>query len=324
MPPSTHHPHDKLFRTILSEEDEAEGFLRAYLPANISNELNWPTLKLMETSFVDDALRESESDLLFQIQHRESAEPVVLYLLFEHQSVPDKWMRLRLLRYRERIWNESFKWHPNQEWAPPILPVVFYQGESPWEYSTEFADLLPEPVRAWPYTPRMSHVLIDQSGIAPDEIKGNLKARIMQLLMLAAYHKPIRETLRLAAQILPQVPVGGGTNYVYLFVHYIAATQTRDTVREFVAEVQQQQPKIGGEMVTYAEELLQEGEAKGRAMGKIEGKIETIENLLKLQIPWATIQQATGIDPVQYVELKQQMADAQATDSPQEDGTEAD
>ena len=109
MTTSTHHPHDKLFRTIFSDKEEAEGFLRAYLPETISNQLDWQTLTLVETSFVDEALKESESDVLYQIQHRSTQTPIVLYLLFEHQSVPDKWMRFRLFKYKGRIWDESFK-----------------------------------------------------------------------------------------------------------------------------------------------------------------------------------------------------------------------
>ena len=235
-----HHPHDKLVRTVLSDKEEAEGFLRAHLPETISSQLDWQSLTLVETSFVDEALKDSESDLLYRIVYRATGAPVLLYLLFEHQSVPDEWMRFRLYKYQGRIWDESFKWHPKQKQLPPILPLVFYQGASTWTYSTEFADLLPELARQWSFVPRFTHVLIDQSGIGPEQVKGNLKAQIMQLLMLAAYHEPIQQVLGLAAQLLSKLPTTGGINYLYLFVRYVAVTQERATVEEFVEAVQQQ------------------------------------------------------------------------------------
>ena len=136
-------PHDKLFRAVFGDTREAESFLCAYLPVALAERLEWPTLSLVETSFVDEALRESESDLLYSIQVAESAHPALLYLLFEHQSKPDPWMRFRLLKYMCRIWDESFKESPAQSELRPIIPVVFYQGESGWHYSTEFADLFP-------------------------------------------------------------------------------------------------------------------------------------------------------------------------------------
>lgn len=308
MTTSTHHPHDKLFRTIFADKQEAESFLRAYLPEAISNQLDWQTLTLVETSFVDEALKESESDLLYRIHHQSTETPVVLYLLFEHQSVPDKWMRFRLFKYKGRIWDESFKWHPKQEWLPPILPLTFYQGETTWTYSTEFADLLPEIARQWPFVPHFSHTLIDQSGISPAEVKGDLKAQIMQLLLLAAYHQPIKEALTLAAQLLAQLPTTGGTNYLYLFVHYIVATQPRTTVEEFVDTVQQHSIRIGGEMVTLAEEWLKEGEARGEARGEIKAKLEMVEKLVNLGMDWTFIEQATGVDQLKFQALKHQLA----------------
>jgi predicted transposase/invertase (TIGR01784 family) len=305
---STHHPHDKLFRTVFSDKEETESFLRAYLPETISTQLDWQTLTLVETSFVDEALQESESDVLYRIQHRATKTPVVLYILFEHQSVPDKWMRFRLFKYKGPIWDESFKWHPKQEWLPPILPLTFYQGETNWTYSTEFSDLLPEIARQWPFVPHFSHVLIDQSGIGPAEVKGNLKAQIMQLLMLAAHHKPIQEALAVAAQLLAQLPASGGANYLYLFVHYIVATQDRVIVEEFVDAVQQHKVQMGGEMITLAEEWMLQGEARGEARGEIKTKIETIENMLKMGVDWSFIEQVTGVDQVKFQILKRQLA----------------
>ncbi len=57
--------------------------------------------------------------------------------------------------------------------------------------------------------------------------------------------------------------------------------------------------------MTYAQELLQEGERKG----KIEGQIEIIENLLKAGVGWSVIESATGIDQKQLEALKQQLED---------------
>lgn len=141
------------------------------------------------------------------------------------------------------------------------------------------------------------------------EVKGNLKAQIMQLLMFAAYHEPIQEALALAARLLAQLPNSGGANYLYLFVHYVVATQTRAVVQEFVEAVQQQQLQIGGEMLTLAEELLQEGEARGEARGEIKAKIETIENLLKMGMDWAFIERATKVDQRKFQALKRQLAE---------------
>jgi len=48
-------------------------------------------------SYVDEALSASQSDLLFSV--RVAERPALLFILFEHQSQPDRLMPLRLLRH---------------------------------------------------------------------------------------------------------------------------------------------------------------------------------------------------------------------------------
>ena len=74
-------------------------------------------------------------------------KPVSMYLLFEHQSSPDPWMRLRLLRYGCRIWEADRRDDPDRRELRPIVPVVFYQGARDWNHSTAFSDLFPEAAR---------------------------------------------------------------------------------------------------------------------------------------------------------------------------------
>lgn len=301
------HPHDKLVRTVFSDIEEAALFLRHHLPAALAERLEWSTLALVETSFVDEALRESESDLLYTVQMKGNDVTGFLYLLFEHQSQPDPWMRFRLLKYMCRIWDESFKQNPEQSELPPILPMVFYQGERAWRYSTEFADLFPAGGREHSFLPRFAHHLIDQSRLAPEAVQGGLKAKVAQLLMMAAVRTQVQEALRLAAPLMAQLTPTGGVNYVALFVLYLAATQERRVVNEFAAQVQQYAPGTGGDMLTYAEELRQEGRQEGLQKGEIKGKVETIESLLKVGADWSLITRATGITPEEFQRLKKQL-----------------
>lgn len=232
-------------------------------------------------------------------------------------------MRFRLLKYMCRMWDETFRKYPTQEALPPILPLVFYQGETKWNYSTQFADLLPEIARDWSFIPQFSHLLVDQSGIGPEAVRGGLKAKIMQLLMLAAFHEPIQEALTLAAELLAQVPHTGGINYEMFFVVYLAATQKRQTVVEFVETLGDYTMGVRNAILTAAEEWKQEGELKGRVEGRVEGrmeaKLEVIENLLKIGLDWPLIEHATGINQERFQELKRLFALMQQVPKPPTD-----
>jgi hypothetical protein len=198
-----------------------------------------------------------------------------------------------------RIWDASFKQHPNQKELRPIIPLVFYQGEQRWRYSTEFAELFGERERGYEFLPHFVHYLVDQSELPAEQTQGGLKARVAQLLLMAAVQQSTRVALSYAAQLVAQVAQGGGVNYLEVFVVYLAATQERQVVEAFVTQVGQYAVDIGGNMVTYAEELKQEG--------RQEGEVKTIERLLAVGVEWTLITRATGITPSQFQTLKAQL-----------------
>ena len=144
------HPHDHLFRIVFRDEAEAVGLLRANLPQVIINALIWATLKRRDRSFIDNRLRGSESDLLFEVLRKDDREPAWVYVLLEHQSTPDFWLRLRALKYCIRIWEEDRKLYPAEEYLRPIVPLVLYQGTRGWTPACEFAELFAPAVRGWP------------------------------------------------------------------------------------------------------------------------------------------------------------------------------
>jgi predicted transposase YdaD len=303
MADEIHHPHDLIVRAVLRDLAEAASFLQAHLSEEVSQALDWSTLRLLEGSFVDEDLRGSEADLLYEIEHISSEASLWVYLLLEHQSTPDRWMRFRLLKYCCRIWDMSFREYPEQRELRAIVPLVFYQGERNWSYSSEFADLFAESVRDWPGVPRFFHGLIDQSGMQPDEVRGDLKARLMQLVMLAAYH-PARAWMEQVSRLLnslSSLALSGGINYVRIFVLYILATQEPEAAQSFREVLQRYAPEVGDNLMTYAQELLEKG--------RLEERVRMIEGLLRAGAEWSMIEAASGIDEAQFQALKQQLQD---------------
>ncbi len=214
-----HNPHDKLVHAVLGDVGSAASFLQTHLPQELCEVLNWSTLNRLDTSFVDEALRGSEADLLYEVEHISGEDSVWVYLLVEHQSSVEPWIRLRLLEYCCRIWEMNLSEAKPGE-LRPIVPVVFYQGERSWSPSTEFAELFADWARDWRWVPRFGHELIDQSSLSVDAVEGEVKVRIMQLLMLAAYHRAEGWMDRVAAlwAALSDATPSGGLNYIQVFV----------------------------------------------------------------------------------------------------------
>ena len=308
-------PHDNLFRKVFADATEAAGLLRPNLPKWLSGTLDWSTLTLQDRSYVDEALEASQSDLLFEVRRQAGAgqtdtgqargepERLLLYVLFEHQSTPSRWMRFRLLEYCCRIWADAVHDDETRPELPPIVPVVFYQGKRRWRYARECAELFAEDVREWPWTPRFEHLLVDQSRASAGEVRGRALGRVAQLALMASARRRVsqaRAALLMAAQYMGELARSGRSERFGAIVRYVITTQDKETVREFGDALRRHVPGPGGDMKTYAEELLQEGRREGRR----EGRLGTIESFLRAGVEWSVITEATGIDQEAFRALR--------------------
>ena len=308
-----HQPHDGLFRAVFSDAGEAAGLLQTALPAIVRDSFDWTILALLDGTFVDEDLQGSQSDLLYQVEHTESGQPVSMYLLFEHQSSPDPWMPFRLLRYCCRIWEADRRDDPARSGLRPIVPVVFYQGTRGWSHSTEFADLFPEGVRALPWVPRFAHELLDQTTLEPEAVAGNVKGRIAQLLMMVAFGRHVEAALQLTAQLLPLLrQAAGRVDERHQFYLYLLTTQDLDVVQTFREVLRRQGLDEGDEIMSYAQQLLAEGRAEGRAEGEARKQIEMVEGFLRVGVTWDVIEAATGLTEASFEALKAQLAGSDA------------
>ncbi|MGB0389419.1 MAG: hypothetical protein ACPGWR_31755, partial [Ardenticatenaceae bacterium] len=110
--------------------------------------------------------------------------------------------------------------------------------------------------------PDFGNFLVDQLGIESEEIKGTLKVKITQLLMLAAYHNEARDEVfdilpGLFAQIR-QEPTNG-LNFPTIFVRYLAETQSPQDVEKLIERTKQLSTEVGGEMLTAAQAWTLQG-----------------------------------------------------------------
>jgi hypothetical protein len=90
--------------------------LRAVLPPALLAQLRLDSLTPIDSSFIDEALRESSADLLFSVELLGPGTALV-HVLFEHQSTSDE----------PRV--------------PPIVSVLLFQGPKPWPWPSRFSSV---------------------------------------------------------------------------------------------------------------------------------------------------------------------------------------
>ena len=72
--PEIPQPHDSLVRHTFGQLPHAASFFRENLSATLASAIRWDELKLLGGSFVDEQLRQAETDLLYQVPLRDATE----------------------------------------------------------------------------------------------------------------------------------------------------------------------------------------------------------------------------------------------------------
>ena len=271
-PMSSSH-HDAVFKAVLGKPEHARGALRSVVPAVVAEALDWPTLARSPGSFVDPVLRQRHTDLLFSVAWRGGGEALV-YLLFEHQSTPDRLMAYRLLRYLVRIWEHWCTEHPGKEVLPVIVPVVLYHGSRRWSAALSFDALLevPDGVRPAiePYLVRFAYLMDDLSEVPDDRLRARAAMTALAKLVEVCFkHARTRADLvellgEWADTMREVVGAADGLEALALVMRYILLVNDHVEPEALQALLERAVgPEAKDTIMTAGERLIQQGVQQG-------------------------------------------------------------
>ena len=264
-------PHDKFFKETLSKEDVARDFVNHYLPKELRDFLDISSLRVSKDTFIDKALREHFSDLLYRINLKQGG-PAYVYLLFEHKSFSDPLTGFQVLRYMVRIW-ERFTKRGEQRPFPPIVPMVVYHGKERWKVSLAFEDLFQLPDSFRKMVPKFQYLLCDLTRYSDEEIKGAVSLRVFLLLLknifMEDFPRKFPEILRLLSGLSNKQ---SGLEYLETILRYVASGADTITPEEMGRNIEQIFEEQGGNvMATLAEQWIEEGMQQGIQQGMQQG-----------------------------------------------------
>jgi hypothetical protein len=189
--------HDSLFHHAFTNVEHARGVLATALPREIAAQIDFASLAVKKTSFVDETLSHHYADILYsgRIAGREG----LLYLLWEHKSAPEPLTPLQVLRYIVRIWEEHVAERSARRKAegakaprtpvklPVILVVVLHNGPGGWTAATRLEDLLDadEALLAvlGDYVPRLRLVVDDLAAQADEHLHARAATGFARLVL---------------------------------------------------------------------------------------------------------------------------------------------
>lgn len=165
-------PHDALFKATFSVPGRAAELLRVALGPELAARIDWSSLAAENASFIDEALRSQQADLLFTVRLGERT--ICPYLLLEHKSTPERWTGFQVLKYVLRIWDSRLTFDPKLTALPPVLTIVLYNGERSWTFASDFLSLVDIPpgaefLRA--FNPQFRFVFVDLSTLDGEALR---------------------------------------------------------------------------------------------------------------------------------------------------------
>lgn len=265
-----HHPNDKLLKATFSNPDNARGFFQNHLPYELTHAVDWSSLTLESSTFVDPQFTASESDLLFSLKLRQSN--AFLYLLFEHQSSEDPRMALRLLSYILRIWERFTAAHPPPAKLPAILPIVLAQGKRPWKTAPCLEELIDLPLEIAdmirPWQPTFAYHLLELVRI-PNELLGGTPEGILTLRALKA--EPMDELLSDVVweeSLLSRISESALERMLRCILN---ADSSISLLKERIRKIRN--TPLQTKTMTLADQLRQEGKLEGKLEGLSEGQL---------------------------------------------------
>lgn len=264
-------PHDRFFKKSMSNMIIAKDFFQHHLPNEILHQVDLSSLSLQTGSFVDQDLQQKFTDILYAVNFGNQSG--YLYLLTEHQSSPDRWMPLRIQRYVTEILLQHIDSNPKLESLPCVYPLVFYHGSQvPYPYSVRYVELFTN--RDLAYKSLLNTFqLIDLTTISDEQLKAHSTNCLMELLQK---HCRERNVLGLLQQLqasgkLTQFTRAELGDYLLTVVEYVAQTHDKQPAIE-AADYLSKSLNIDRERImTYAEELYQQGMQQGMQQGVQQG-----------------------------------------------------
>lgn len=280
-------PHNRFFHFSFSNIEVTRDFLKSQLAPEDLACLDLSTLKLYPGSFIDDELRESQSDLIFSIEPMpvllattsEASPLILIYVLLEHKSYPDPMTPFQVLKYIVRILEQGLR---EKKPLSCVIPMVVYHGETAWTVARSLDDLLDVPKVLKRNMPQFTPPLLDLSQIPEDQKFANPFLQAVMQTLRYIWSERLRSNLQELVDLFKEITQDGrDADPLKAFLAYIISASPKLDRQELSHIIQQSFPTQGPAiMSTIAEQYFLEGRDQGIEKGEFIGTIRTCQSIL--------------------------------------------
>lgn len=276
--------HDKIFRKILDNKDEAVSVINRIL---VSNSLTAEEIERYNSSYISDKLRNSEADVVYKVKNHD------VFFLIEHQTKIDYSMPYRILKYEVEIIEsvlENNKYKNKNFKYPLVIPIVLYTGRNLWNAKLNLRKIQ---VRWNEYQSKelSKYNIIDVNKLNENDLLE--EKTVVSKMMLIEKSNTEKELEVNLNKIIERKEIFN-QNQKEFFISIIQLVLQKK-LGKGKTSVFVNKLRKGDENMLAVLDMLDRENARIRKEGKIQSKIEIAQNMLKEKFSINTISKITGL-----------------------------
>jgi len=191
--------HDPFFRSTFSEPGLFRKWLVWFLPI-LAELLDLDRMELQKDSLIDEKLKAHYNDLLYKIPIRGTDKSMVVFVLIEHKSSPERLTMLQILRYIVLIWMREISAAIDEKRftdfvLPPVLPIIVYHGAQPFTAPIRLSELVYQLKGFEKHSPDFEGILLDLTLTAESDLPDDLDLYAVLTIMQAVFRPDIAERI---------------------------------------------------------------------------------------------------------------------------------
>ena len=290
-------PHDTLFHAVLGQPRHARGWLQSQLPITIAEWVVWTSLRPAPERLDGLDLRLHVADV---VHLGELMSGLAVYFLLEHSSALLRALRQKLLRYGVHLGRTG----------TVLVCVVLYHGKRPWRdfaaRDPRWAGLQETLVQALSgLQARLEFLLDDLSKCSEPELRQRpFLTPLARLTLLCLRFLRGFETIEALAaidrwadllQAVDRDPEDGPDAVELIACYFLRTTEIPPKNLHAAFERVLQRPE--DTIMSTAQRLMKEGEARGVALGEARGVARKLLSLLERRfgpLPESVLQRVQG------------------------------
>ena len=264
-------PHDKVYRIILSNKEEAAKFINKSLKIQKS-QLKGNDIEKYSTRFVTNDFKIKESDIIYKKKGED------IFFLIEHQSSVDYSKAYRLLIYSVEIIRSAVdeKKLRNKDYKiPAVYPIVLYTGNKKWN-AKKYLEECQEKLEECKNIGLMNYTITDISECEEQELLEE-KNFLSKILLLDKSRNNISLNTNLSKIIQLEMSNEEKTVLKQIIYYTLMKKIGEDVAKKYIKKLEYKEEEKMSVFEEYLEKIIDEGLEKGMQQGMQQGIKQGIE-----------------------------------------------